>query len=92
MPHFLTTLARPGLILLAAILIASCSVQESRQSVAAAPVDLEVGEGFTNPVGYYEAMPRFSWKLAPSGESDLSLIHISEPTRPPLLSRMPSSA
>ena len=26
------------------------------------------------------------------GPYDLSLIHISEPTRPPLLSRMPSSA
>lgn len=55
---------------MAAILIASCSVQESRQSVAVAPVELEVGEGFTNPLGYYEATPRFSWKLAPSGESD----------------------
>ena len=33
-------------------------------------------------------------RLVPLGEEavDLSLIHISEPTRPPLLSRMPSSA
>ena len=70
MPHYLTILARRSLILLIAILIASCSIQESRQLVAAAPVDLEVGEGFTNPLGYYEATPRFSWKLKPSGESD----------------------
>ncbi|MGJ8678893.1 family 78 glycoside hydrolase catalytic domain [Paraglaciecola sp.] len=30
----------------------------------AAPSDLKVGEGFVNPIGYYEAQPRFSWKLA----------------------------
>ena len=30
--------------------------------------------------------------LVPWGVQDLSLIHISEPTRPPVASRMPSSA
>ena len=30
--------------------------------------------------------------IAPYTIEELSLIHISEPTRPPLLSRMPSSA
>ncbi|MDP5033194.1 alpha-L-rhamnosidase [Paraglaciecola sp.] len=28
-----------------------------------APVQLKVGEGFINPIGYYEARPRFSWQL-----------------------------
>jgi alpha-L-rhamnosidase len=30
----------------------------------AAPIALKVGEGFRNPIGYYESKPRFSWKLA----------------------------
>ena len=37
----------------------------------------------------------FVWSAAIADEDEgpgLSLIHISEPTRPPLLSRMPSSA
>ncbi|WP_342807852.1 family 78 glycoside hydrolase catalytic domain [Alteromonas sp. M12] len=28
-----------------------------------APSSLEVGEGFVNPIGYYEQQPRFSWKI-----------------------------
>jgi alpha-L-rhamnosidase len=31
---------------------------------ASAPIDLKVGEGFENPLGYYEASPRFSWKVS----------------------------
>ncbi|MDO6693296.1 family 78 glycoside hydrolase catalytic domain [Aliiglaciecola sp. 3_MG-2023] len=30
----------------------------------AAPIALKVGEGFENPIGYYEAQPRFSWEIA----------------------------
>lgn len=26
-------------------------------------VDLKVGEGFVNPLGYYESRPRFSWRM-----------------------------
>ena len=26
------------------------------------PISLKVGEGFANPIGYYESTPRFSWK------------------------------
>lgn len=33
-----------------------------------APVELEVGEGFVNPLGYYEAAPRFSWKIADNSQ------------------------
>lgn len=29
----------------------------------AAPIQLKVGEGFINPLGYYEQQPRFSWKI-----------------------------
>ncbi|GFD68680.1 alpha-L-rhamnosidase [Alteromonas sp. KUL106] len=32
------------------------------------PISLTVGEGFKNPLGYYEAIPRFSWK-PPSNSS-----------------------
>lgn len=28
-----------------------------------APHDLKVGEGFRDPIGYYESSPRFSWKV-----------------------------
>lgn len=33
-----------------------------------APVDLRVGEGFIEPLGYYEAEPRFSWRLSPDAD------------------------
>jgi len=31
--------------------------------LAAPPVDLTVGEGLSNPLGYYDSTPSFSWKL-----------------------------
>ncbi|MCH7226245.1 family 78 glycoside hydrolase catalytic domain [Haloferula sp. A504] len=34
------------------------------QSVQAKPHDLKVCEGFTNPIGFHDATPTFSWKLA----------------------------
>ncbi len=34
-----------------------------------APIDLKVGEGFTNPLGYYEASPRFSWVLSETSDA-----------------------
>lgn len=33
-----------------------------------APVKLKVGEGFVNPIGYYETRPRFSWQIAPDSK------------------------
>lgn len=33
-----------------------------------APIDLRVGEGFVDPLGYYEAKPRFSWRLSPHAD------------------------
>ena len=35
-----------------------------------APVGLKVGEGFVNPLGYYEASPRFSWEISPESRSN----------------------
>ena len=31
-------------------------------------IQLKVGEGFLNPIGYYEAQPRFSWQLNPQAK------------------------
>lgn len=39
------------------------SVSSSKTIPVSAPIDLKVGEGFTNPLGYYEESPRFSWVL-----------------------------
>ncbi|EWH10488.1 alpha-L-rhamnosidase [Catenovulum agarivorans DS-2] len=47
-------------------LLASCSFSFEQFSNNDAPVELKVGEGFVNPIGYYEAKPRFSWKIASS--------------------------
>ena len=35
----------------------------TNRALADAPVNLIVGEGFENPLGYYESQPRFSWKI-----------------------------
>ncbi|WP_111979550.1 alpha-L-rhamnosidase [Algibacillus agarilyticus] len=34
------------------------------QDLTQAPVHLKVGEGFINPLGYYEQRPRFTWQLS----------------------------
>jgi alpha-L-rhamnosidase len=41
------------------------------QDQLASPVQLKVGEGFVNPLGYYEQRPRFSWKLPNHGKAQL---------------------
>ncbi|MCC5453270.1 glycoside hydrolase family 78 protein [Rheinheimera sp. UJ51] len=38
------------------------------------PTLLVVGEGFTNPIGYYESVPRFSWQL-PASENRMQLAY-----------------
>ncbi|GAC12633.1 alpha-L-rhamnosidase [Paraglaciecola chathamensis] len=48
--------------LLISQLIIGCSTNEV-SSLNAPPEKLRVGEGFANPLGYYEKQPRFSWKL-----------------------------
>ena len=46
-----------------------------------APNNLTVSEGFTNPVGFYDGKPTFSWKLPADvqGQSTWSLIVASSP-------------
>lgn len=43
---------------------ASSASEQTGAALAQAPSLLKVGEGFENPLGYYEAAPRFSWKIA----------------------------
>ncbi|WP_395341709.1 family 78 glycoside hydrolase catalytic domain [Ningiella sp. W23] len=42
---------------------------QNSQHLVQAPIKLSVGEGFYNPIGYYEPMPRFSWKIHPESLS-----------------------
>lgn len=49
-------------------ILASLSIAQTHQQNAIPPTQLKVGEGFINPVGHYEAKPRFSWQLAQAGE------------------------
>ncbi len=44
-------------------LLSACTVPQKNSNKLQAPAQLEVGEGFTNPLGYYEDTPRFSWVL-----------------------------
>ena len=37
---------------------------KSSDLLVQAPSGLKVGEGFVNPIGYYEQKPRFSWQIA----------------------------
>lgn len=55
-----------------------------------APVELKVGEGFIEPLGYYESQPRFSWKLPSSSDSSKqSAYQIQVATQPNLLDATP---
>ncbi|WP_016957718.1 alpha-L-rhamnosidase [Catenovulum agarivorans] len=51
------------LVLSLALTLAACGLANNSSVQLAAPVALKVGEGFVNPVGYYEQMPRFSWQF-----------------------------
>gem|GEM_PF-2865886 len=53
------------------VIFSACSYTEQSLDLAA-PVDLKVGEGFVDPIGYYEKAPRFSWQVAPKAHSQLS--------------------
>lgn len=50
------------------LLVTSCTKHESTFIGELAPINLKVGEGFVNPLGYYEAKPRFSWQLSPKSK------------------------
>ena len=40
-----------------------------QQTVLQTPQDLTISEGFTNPLGFYDASPTFSWKLPVSEDN-----------------------
>ena len=48
------------------------------------PYDLEIAEGFTNPIGFYTNNPTFSWKL-PTGVQSQSAYYIVVASSPELL-------
>jgi alpha-L-rhamnosidase len=51
-----------------------------------APLDLRVGEGFTNPIGFYDPEPTLSWKLpADAGVKSQSAYRIVAASHPGLL-------
>lgn len=61
--------------------ILSCSQPEVNK-----PYDIKVSEGFTNPIGFYDANPSFSWKLALSENvKTQSAYHIVVASKPELL-------
>lgn len=54
------------------------------QSIKMLPRDLKVSEGFTNPIGFYDATPAFSWKL-PTGVQSQRAYSIKVASSPDLL-------
>ncbi|GGZ25377.1 alfa-L-rhamnosidase [Echinicola pacifica] len=48
---------------LSLLLIAALCLGCAKESQVDKPFDLEVSEGFKNPIGFYDAKPTFSWKL-----------------------------
>ncbi|WP_232824822.1 family 78 glycoside hydrolase catalytic domain [Algibacillus agarilyticus] len=56
--------------LLLALMLGACTGSQStapsiiEAAVPMAPVKLTVGEGFNEPLGYYEQQPRFSWQIS----------------------------
>jgi len=68
---------RVGLTLLLVSAVFACETKTNNLTVALnfkdslPPVEsLEVGEGFVNPIGYYESEPRFSWIIPNSWHSN----------------------
>ncbi|MDP5031520.1 alpha-L-rhamnosidase [Paraglaciecola sp.] len=66
-------LSRIGSLFLVGLILclSSCDIQQGNKdllSLPQGPAKLTVGEGFTNPLGYYESVPRFSW-IIPANSS-----------------------
>lgn len=68
--------------LIAVILSFVVSCISDRQ--IAQPFDLELDEGFSNPIGFYNSNPTFSWKL-PAGTVSQSAYSIAVASSPDLL-------
>ena len=69
MPNGMIHKLKFGILGMAFVVLSACNEappQPISPSKLAPPVNLVVGEGFTNPLGYYESAPRFSWQISPS--------------------------
>ncbi|NNF32525.1 MAG: family 78 glycoside hydrolase catalytic domain [Saprospiraceae bacterium] len=63
------------------LLFISCNTENGIEK----PFDLSVSEGFTNPIGFYDDNPTFSWKL-PLGVQEQGAYSIAVASTPDLLS------
>ena len=67
------------------LLLAAASLLPAR--AADAPVDLRVGEGFVNPIGFHDPTPTLSWKLPPAtaatAQSAYRIVAATTPDRLP---------
>ena len=52
-----------------------CLVQVNGQSKIPSPFELNVSEGFVNPIGFYDNKPSFSWKLPVSEQVKFQLAY-----------------
>lgn len=64
------------------LIVTFCSCQNNKKSQA--PINLSVSEGLSNPMGFYDANPTFSWKL-PIGMQEQTAYFISVASSPDLL-------
>ena len=52
-----------SLMILTLMITASCQNQQTTKCSNGSVWDLSVSEHFSNPLGFYDAAPTFSWKL-----------------------------
>jgi len=58
--------------------VASCGTvktDSTKPKLDIPPTELRVGEGFASPIGYYESVPRFSWKISENSTSNQQLAY-----------------
>lgn len=76
-----------GLLLLILTSVAGCSLIDDDSNRVAQPQSLKINEGFSNPLGFYDAKPNFSWQLpANSSVKAQSRYQIKVASKPELLS------
>ncbi|WAJ71701.1 alpha-L-rhamnosidase [Catenovulum adriaticum] len=77
-----------GLLLLILTSVAGCSLNDNDSNRIAQPQSLKINEGFSNPLGFYDAKPNFSWQLpASSSVKAQSRYQIKVVSKPELLSQ-----
>ena len=93
-------MTRTVILLAIAFLTSSCTINQSvtpsgisDNQLICIIEDPEVREGFLDELTVILDEKKIAYEVVNKQQAlDLSLIHISEPTRPPVASRMPSSA